>query len=330
MQQSFPLNYKDCPSFFSKIRHPLRFQGWKKQKSYFEGWYYKVVAVDQNLAFAVIPGISIKNENDQHAFIQVIDGIRCRSDYYKYPISDFKAAIDNHYIEIGPNVFSEKVMSLNLPMIKGNLTSSSWQKLPFTLKRPGIMGWYSYIPTMQCNHGLGSFLHYWSGEITVGPNNYTLKRAQGYVEKDWGKSFPRSWIWTQCNTFDCQDEVSVFASVAHIPWKSTHFIGFLGAIWHAGEIDIFSTYTGTIRHTTLNDDNVVIRLSKKDKILDLTITKAPGADLISPLSGEMRGKVNESIQAKMYMKYQSDSKCIEANGSYAGLEVAGPVEELLT
>lgn len=329
MQLSFPQNYKDSPSIFSKIRYPLRFQGWNKTKTYFEGWYYKVVDVEKNIAFALIPGISIIDKNDQHAFIQVMDGINCTSEYHKFDIQEFSASIDSHYIKIGSNVFSEEQMIVDLPTLRCNLTSTKWSKLPFKLSRPGIMGWYSYIPTMQCNHGLGSMLHYWDGEIAIKNQKQQLNKAVGYVEKDWGMSFPQSWIWSQCNTFDIKEEFSVFASVAHIPWKGTHFIGFLAAVYYKGEVDIFSTYTSAKRLTSMTENAVLLSFQKRNKSLKLNINKAPGADLISPLSGEMRGKVNESIQAKMHVEYNNGIETVIANGTHAGLEVAGPVKELM-
>jgi len=41
----------------SAIFHPERYQGWTQKRSYFEGWYFKVVNEAETKAFAIIPGI---------------------------------------------------------------------------------------------------------------------------------------------------------------------------------------------------------------------------------------------------------------------------------
>jgi hypothetical protein len=330
MSIHLPIKTEKGPSKWSLLRNPILFQGWNKTSQYFEGWYYKIVDPDIPLAIAVIPGVSMVNKDDNHAFIQVIDGIKCTSQYHKYPIEAFKASNDRLNVSIGENQFSDEHLILDLPNLQCDLTSTAWTKLPKKWNRPGIMGWYSYIPTMQCYHGLGSMHHQWSGLMQINQRDKVLSNAMGYVEKDWGSSFPRSWIWSQCNTFDTEKNLSVFVSVAHIPWKKKFFIGFLGAIYWNGKIEIFATYTGAKRQTKLDEDSVTVTYSQGDKLLKVTAYRAQGADLRSPIEGEMRGKVNESIQATIDVEYKDGSNNLKTKGRYAGLEVAGPIEELLT
>jgi tocopherol cyclase len=35
----------------------------------------------------------------------------------------------------------------------------------------------------------------------VGGRRVDFSGGSGYIEKDWGRSFPRAWIWAQSNTF---------------------------------------------------------------------------------------------------------------------------------
>nr|HQU58807.1 hypothetical protein [Saprospiraceae bacterium] len=75
-------------------------------------------------------------------------------------------------------------------------------------------------------------------------------------------------------------------------------------------------------------------LSFKDRKnrLEIIAHKIGGTgELVSPISGDMIGKVNESLQATVEVKlFEGDSLLFEGTGRNAGLEVAGPVEELLT
>lgn len=325
-----PVHTPDSPSKWRLLRNPILFQGWNKSNTYFEGWYYKIVEPEIPLAMAIIPGVSMVDPSDHHAFIQVIDGIRCTSQYHTYPLESFKAHSDQLEIRIDDNLFSETSLKLFLPQLKCDLTCTNWHKLPRKWNRPGIMGWYSYIPTMQCYHGLGSMHHEWSGLLQIEQKDKELINAKGYVEKDWGNSFPKSWIWCQCNTFDHETALSVFVSVAHIPWRQHFFIGFLGAILINGKIEVFATYTGAKRITTLDEESVVVSFTKGAKYLKVKALHAPGADLRSPIEGAMRGKVNESIGATVELQYSDGHTTINSRGVYAGLEVAGPVEELLT
>lgn len=330
MSTFFPVKTNNLPSKWSLIRNPIFFQGWNKTSQYFEGWYYKIVDPAIPLAIAIIPGVSMVNKEDSHAFIQVIDGIKCKTEYHRFTLESFEASKGSLNIRIGENNFSDKLLMLDLPNLRCDLTCTKWTQLPIKWNRPGIMGWYSYMPTMQCYHGLGSMHHQWSGLLQIDQRDKVLSNAMGYVEKDWGSSFPRSWIWCQCNTFDTEDDLSIFMSVAHIPWKKKFFIGFLGAIYWNGKIEVFATYTGAKRQTQLNEESVTVTYSQGNKRLKIIAHRAEGADLRSPIEGEMRGKVNESIQATIDVEYMDGSINLSAKGIYAGLEVAGPIEELLT
>ena len=63
------------------------------------------------------------------------------------------------------------------------------------------MGWYSFVPFMECNHGIVSVNHDLYGEISVNGNVIDFNNGKGYIEKDWGVSFPEAWIWIQSNNF---------------------------------------------------------------------------------------------------------------------------------
>ncbi|QII81181.1 hypothetical protein G7057_00970 [Jeotgalibaca arthritidis] len=42
--------------------------------------------------------------------------------------------------------------------------------------------------------------------------------GKGYIEKDWGRSFPKNYIWIQSNHFN-DNQRSLFFSYAHIPYR---------------------------------------------------------------------------------------------------------------
>ena len=121
------------------------------------------------------------------------------------------------------------------------------------------------------------------------------------------------------------------ASVAHIPWITGSFIGFLALVWDGTKIKLFTTYTGATMQAAMEPNGVHLTFFDSDSHLEIIATQAPGADLVSPIQGNMTGKVNESIGAKHKIVYRASSgTVIEDTGVCAGLEIAGNTEILLT
>ncbi|NNE26084.1 MAG: hypothetical protein HKN09_04525 [Saprospiraceae bacterium] len=316
------------PSKWFLLRNPEVYQGWNKSNNYFEGWYLKIVDPEQNLAFALIPGIS--KSADPHAFVQFIDGVQCKAEYYRFDRKEFSAQPDKFEVKIKDHLFSEDRIVFRNQDLDIQLEQSPFAKLKTSLLRPGIMGWYAYMPFMQCYHGLVSMNHSVTGNIRIRDKSYSLNSAKAYIEKDWGVSFPKAWIWNQCNSFEYNQDLSVFASVAHIPWLGHYFIGFIAAIHYKGKIQVFATYNYSKRETKVVGNHVTMTFTKGNKCLQIESIKEEGADLKSPLNGEMLSKVNESLLATMKVRYsEGGNMLINETGNYAGMELAGPVDILL-
>lgn len=318
------------------VWYPDEFHGWGLKHRYFEGWYFKIISADESHALAVIPGISMGVDGTQHAFIQVMDGKACTAIYHRFEIENFRSAADSFEIWIGNNYFSKEKMVLDLPGISGEINFRNTIPWPKMLGAPGIMGWYSFVPFMECNHGIVSLHHKLEGQLLlVDAETATQTVAEftdgiGYIEKDWGRSFPRAYVWMQSNHFNGQAPASLMASAAHIPWLSGHFIGFISGFWLEGELFKFATYTGARKYLTINDEQVELVFKNPKTELRILASQAPGTALKSPISGEMTGKIQESLQAKLQVELlKNGQRIFEGTGRNAGLEVAGAVEVLL-
>lgn len=312
------------------IQNPDVFQGHRRTKNFFEGWYYKVVHADGNHAFALIPGVSIESKTKRHAFIQLMDGTGGKSHYYEFPFEEFHAHPEKLEVTIGTNSFSTSHIKVDLPDIQADLSISDLTPLPRSIFNPGIMGSFSFTPMMQCYHGIVSMNHNINGKLTHEGKTINYQNGTGYIEKDWGTSFPKCWFWSQCNTFDQDQKISVFASVAHIPWMGSYFVGFIAAVQIGDKLHRFATYNGAKFKTRVEGDSVFMDFKKGKKVLSIKATKGIGADLKSPISGQMTGKVNESLTATMLVKIIDNGKPILiAKGNNAGLEVAGDYDVIL-
>ncbi len=312
-----------------KLWTPISFQGWGKDRNYFEGWYFKLVTADQRLAVAFIPGISYDNEGKGHAFVQFFNGTEGYARYHSFDTKAFKPSAKGFELQLGDNYFSESKILIDLPNVKGEISFENVTAFPSQWNRPGIMGWYGLVPFMQCYHGLGSMNHLILGQLSIDGVNTSFEGGKGYLEKDWGSSFPKAYVWTQSNHFVTDDQVSVMASVAHIPWMGRFFIGFLAVLWWKGEWFLFTTYTGAKHEIYQDKEEVILIFKDKRHKLRIKGRAAPGVALISPLHGAMTGKVNESLGATLeVILYEEEKILLESMATTAGLELVGDVASL--
>lgn len=314
------------------LRDPNRYHGWGRRRNYFEGWYFKIVDPTERYAFALIPGISMAPDGRQHAFIQRLDGKKCTAAYHDFPAGAFRPASNRFEVQLGGNSFSADRLQLALPELRGTLRLANATPWPKMLGAPGIMGWYSFVPFMECYHGVVSLDHGLEGKLEVYGQEVDFTGGRGYIEKDWGQSFPSSWIWMQSNHFGGKNNTSLMASVANIPWIRNHFIGYIVGFLLEGRLYRFATYTGAYMRATLGEQAVFLEFRDKKHRLEIIAHKKGGTgQLVSPISGSMTGKVNESLQATLEVKLFAGGQLLySGEGQHAGLEVAGPVEELLT
>ncbi len=320
------------------------FQGHRKKNNYFEGWYFKLVDSSLNNAFAIIPGVSIsKKTGGSHAFIQVMDGKRVTSKNFKFDISEFSYSTEKFEIKIGNNFFSPQNLSLSinqdLSIIEARLKFFDISRWPVTILAPGAMGWYSYVPFMECYHGVVSMDHMISGHLEIDGTMLDLSGGKGYIEKDWGVSFPKGWIWLQSNHFKGPDQrsktylnrTSVMLSIANIPWRSRHFTGFICGLMINKDFYVFATYNRSkLSYLECSDKKFTVELdSRKNKVI-ITGKRESGATLLSPVLGAMDGRISESINARVHislLKKMPAGRTItifEGDGVSGGLEIVNP------
>jgi hypothetical protein len=322
-----------------KIWKPGVFQGEGKKKEYFEGWYFKIVDRDEKNAYAVIPGISIsKDPSNSHAFIMFSDARNHKMDYFKYPIADFGFKKDKFEINIDKNLFNLHGIHLDLEnsknKIKAHLEFKNIVPWPVTSFSPGAMGWYAFIPFMECYHGVLSFYHSIDGNFNINGEIKDFTRGKGYIEKDWGTSMPSSWIWMQTNHFN-KEMISLFGSIAKIPWLKKDFTGYIFGFLYKNNLYRFTTYNGAkIDKINVSKDYIELAIQNKHHRLEINAKREEGVDLPAPLLGEMTAKVNETlnsnIKIKFYKKNKENNELIfSGTGRNAGLEFVGDINELL-
>jgi hypothetical protein len=146
------------------------------------------------------------------------------------------------------------------------------------------------------------------------------------MEKDWGHSFPKAYIWMQSNHFS-KPNISVKSSIAIIPWLKSSFIGHIAGILIDNKLIEFTTYNGTkVNSCEISKKNVKIEMENKSYKLNINAHREKATTLAAPISGFMNGRIDESMNAKINVKlFNKKSKKIilEDIGYSAGIEVAG-------
>lgn len=313
--------------------NPQWFQGYHKQHSYFEGWYFKMVSADGEHRFAFIPGISLGK--DTHAFVQFIDGQTGETQYFKFDINDFYYSSNRCAVWVGPNFFSADSffvdLGINDKKIIGKGIITNRVEYPVRPLSPVIMGWYRFVPFMECFHGVVSIDHKISGDFLINNKVISFENGKGYIEKDWGKSMPSAWIWTQSNTFDDGSNTSFMLSIANIPWIGRSFTGFLGFLWANDNLYRFATYTGA-KVTKLNRTNnkIEVVIKEKDFTIEFIGLKGMRGELLAPVAGDMSKIIHESIDAeiRVILKDKAGTILYDGTTKNAGLELVGDSENL--
>ena len=311
--------------------HSEQYHGWGKTRRYFEGWYYKVINEDETKAFAFIPGIAMDEHGDQQAFIQVLDGKKLTATYYKFGAQQFIPATGKFEVRVEQNFFSSNKITLDLPDAKGELSFQDQVPWPSSWYSPGIMGPFSFVPFMECYHGILSMDHRIEGTLLIGNETIDFTNGRGYMEKDWGRSFPSGYIWMQTNHFSTTG-ISLKASVAKIPWLTNSFVGFIAGVWLQDRLIEFTTYNFTrLRKSYADQGKVELVMENGNHRLSILAHRKAATSLASPILGFMDGRIEESMTARVEVELvdkRNGKILLEDVGRNAGLEVAGKVEEV--
>lgn len=320
------------------IWNPSWFQDGRRSQGYFEGWYLKCVDAAGDHPVAVIPGIALDPDGEQsHALVQLIRS-GGRTTYWEFPLDQFRFAPSGFEIEIGPNRFTSRGMDLDLTgesgVLKGHLEFGTWKAWTITLLSPGAMGWYRFVPFMETYHGVLGFDHAVSGLLEIDGEELVFDGGRGYAEKDWGRSFPSSWIWAQSNNFTMngseQVGTSVMISVARIPWMGGSFVGFVVGFLHEDRLHRFTTFNGArMVRLSVHDGSANLAFERGGSRLEVTITGMSPGKLRSPVMGTMDGTVWEGLDARIVVELrENDELVFSGTGRTAGVELMDDADEL--
>ena len=321
---------------WTKVWHQEAFQGTHRKKGYFEGWYLKLIDEPRTTVFALIPGVSIgRTKEESHAFIQLINAVTGKTEYFRFPYDAFSADQKKFDVSIAGNHFWDGGVEVDLhnetTSLKASLRFENIEKYPTSFLHPGIMGPFSFVPGMECYHGIVNIRHTICGSVVYNGAEMDMTGGEGYIEKDWGRSFPRSWIWLQANHFDAQNASFMF-SIARIPWLGTTFTGLICFLRTDDGFYRFATYNGgTVTRVHTDGDRIEVSLKNAKHALSFTAYYQKGGILKAPKNGMMLREIEESITAEVEVTLgdHRGNVLFRDCSNRVGMELAGRLEEII-
>jgi tocopherol cyclase len=316
------------------------FHGDNKHPPFFEGWYLKLVDQYGQHPLAIIPGLSMSTDPAKsHAFIQILYGQEGLADQKRFPVADFVAQAELLDVRLSENHFTDQFLQFDFSgerlTLCGRIHFGPLQPWPYRIHSPGVMGWYHYMPFMECYHGVLSMDHSINGSFVINGKLVEYDNGRGYIEKDWGRSFPKAYVWLQNNSFE-KEGTSLMASTAIIPWLGSAFRGFIAGFLLNGKLYRFATYTGAkTEHLDIDNGRVHWILSDRRFALEILAQRSGIlGNLAGPSTSGMSRTIAESLRTQTHVAlYQQNGRrrtCIyEGVSGSGGLEVYGDIPRLL-
>lgn len=325
-------------NYIKKVMNPVWYHGHGKKPPFFEGWYFKCVTANESQKWAFIPGIFKNKAADKsHAFVQVLDGNNGSAYYHRYEADDFQAKDMAFDVQLGNNQFQIDYIQFDiddhLGKITGELRFQNQHPWDVNIFVPGVMGPFGWLPFLECYHGICSLDHTIEGSLNIYGNEIDFSGGRGYIEKDWGQSFPTGYIWQQSNHFE-EIGTSLTASFATVPNVGRTFAGFIVGLWHEKQLYPFTTYNGAkIEYVHVTDEQVTWALRNRKYRLEVEATRAEGGLLLGPERENMHMRVDETLKSTIQVRLierSSNFVIFEGSGRNAALEVVGDLSMIVS
>lgn len=288
------------------------FHGNNKKCNFFEGWYFKHQKDNETIAF--IPGINIDENGEKKAFIQIITNTNSYN--VDFPYSDFEVSKNDLEVRIGKNTFSKKGIELDINA-KDIRVLGKVKYGEITPIKYDIMGPFSIIPSMECNHGVISLKHDLVGRVKINNKIIDLENGVGYIEKDWGSSFPKTYLWVQCNNFK-DEEASIMVSIADIPFMGTEFKGCIAVVYYKNKEYRFATYNGV---KILGYCNNYLKIKRGRCKLEISINEKSPQKLLAPTAGSMIRTIHENASCSGNFRfYDKDTLIFDLESNAVSFE----------
>jgi hypothetical protein len=165
--------------------------------------------------------------------------------------------------------------------------------------------------------------HILHGKLQINHEEINFNDGKGYIEKDWGTSFPKKYIWIQSNNFENRN-TSIFFSAADIPFMNSSFFGYICNLVTDGKEYRFATYNkGKLNIECATDKNIALSLENGKVKLRIEADRNNIGELIAPKRGKMQEIIKEGLvgAVKIYLYNERNELIYQDSSGTAGIEI---------
>lgn len=259
-----------------------------KRPPAFEGFYFKGYQKD-GILLVIICGYS-KSRSGSHAFLQVSTPEN-GTQYFEYELSSINRQEGTFNFDIGPHSFSNKGISINEEDCKIAIEFTQFFKWPRSILNPSIMGLLGHVPRVECKHDIVSPGIVLKGSARINGSTYKFTNASGYIDKNWGESFPKSYYWGHITGFT-DPSISIQFTKGYPlwgRWRVPVYVGFLKIgenihTFHSWKID---------KMTLINVGHHEIYLENRKWKVTVKLNPGIPLNLRAPSKGSLNDKIVE-------------------------------------
>ena len=184
-------------------------------------------------------------------------------------------------------------------IIKGKIAYENLTPIDYN-----IMGPFSLLPFIDCNHAIHSLYHSARGTLQAGGSQLDFSTGRGYIEQDWGRSFPQKYSWLQTSDFP-NEKTCLFLSVAKVPVLGRPITGCICILYFNQKEYRLATYLGV---KIVQWTQKTILLNQGKYTLQIFIQNSIPQKLLAPSKGELTRAIHESTSCQIHIVFHCDGR----------------------
>lgn len=286
------------------INKPSSLQGGFDRKKYFEGWFHKIYSAKYKASIILIYGYTTGNSAKKFGFIQVhIPNQKVLIMYFDK--NEVFCDPNQHIVRMGEHILTTNKIDIKTQEIDIQLHLTDNQSI-HTFKNS--MGYSYVIPNLPCYHAILNKSHFVSGEINTKNTSFVMNQDMGYLEKNWGTSFPENYIWL--HAVDPNNvEVNLLFSQAEIKWMGSTFLRHLGYLNFENEcIDLRQLKNSVVSCSFVSSKKQLIHISSKLIELEISIILGQQVLFKGPEDGALQRDIIHYTDAIIEVKLKRNSE----------------------
>lgn len=242
----------------------------QNRKEKFEEWYFKILDIKQRKN--IIGQISIKEKNGENYgtchLMYTID-----EEQKEETITIQNVQINKNGLSWENNTITKNKVQIDIDShCKGELVIEDVIDTKKSLIKPGVMGYYQYLPKLEFYEDIITLQGKIKGGLYVNGKAIDFNGGSYYLQRQWGNKYPNVWLWAECNGFQKKKNLALNIGVARLKLWFNYYTAFAIPVYYDNQVEIFANYNGgQIAKLYRYKGYVHLIIIQKEKLLDVKI-----------------------------------------------------------